>query len=546
MMGRNWRILAALTWAMVLAPAWALAQWGGELSFALKGDPKTFDPHQVIEEPAAAVRFLTAGTLVRFNRATQKNEPSLAKRFSLSEDGKTVEFELREGLRFSDGSPLTAAAVKASIERVLDPATNAPFANELKAGGKLPTITATKDGRVVVTFAEPLAGALDTFDDLAIVPVEDPGSSKVTAGPFRLGSYAAGSEIVLVRNPQYWQTDRRSGRSLPYLDAVRLKVQPDRRADLLNLERGNVDLVDSIAPNLYLDLQKKDPRAARDAGPATGSEFLWLNQKPTAKVPAYKRKWFESQAFRRAIASAISREDLCKLVYQGLATPAAGPVSPANAFWYREGLRPHAHDLAGAKKRLAGAGFTLRDEKLYGPAGHAVEFSIITNAGNTQRAAMAAILQEDLAKLGIRISVVTLDFGALIERITSTFEYEACLLGFSIIDLDPNDQMNVWLSSAGQHAWNPGQEQPATEWEARIDELMTKQANTLERAERKKLFDEVQQIAWEQAPIIYLVHPNVLTAISPQIRNANAQALFPHTYANIEWMFRADQIARKR
>src|SRR5579862_3287801 len=106
-------------------------------------------------------------------------------------------------------------------------------------------------------------------------------------------------------------------------------------------------------------------------------------------------------------------------------------------------------------------GGVLRDRQ-----GHPVEFAVITNAGNLAREKMAAMIQQDLAAIGIKLNVVTLDFASLIERLTKTYAYEACLLGLSNVDLDPNLQMNVWLSSASNHQWNPNQKAPATPWEA--------------------------------------------------------------------------------
>ena len=90
------------------------------------------------------------------------------------------------------------------------------------------------------------------------------------------------------------------------------------------------------------------------------------------------------------------------------------------------------------------------------------------------------MLQQDLAALGIKLNIVPLDFPSLIERISKSSQYEACLLGLVNVDLDPNEQMNVWLSSSANHQWNPNQKAPATAWEQEIDTLMRQQASTLD------------------------------------------------------------------
>ena len=106
-------------------------------------------------------------------------------------------------------------------------------------------------------------------------------------------------------------------------------------------------------------------------------------------------------------------------------------------------------------------GQTLKDKD-----GHPVVFSLITNAGNRSRERMGSLIQQDLAQIGIKLNFVPLDFPSIIERITKSLDYEACLLGITNVDLDPNVQMNVWLSSGDNHQWNPGQKTPETAWEA--------------------------------------------------------------------------------
>jgi len=263
---------------------------------------------------------------------------------------------------------------------------------------------------------------------------------------------------------------------------------------------------------------------------------MWFNQAPAAPIPDYKKAWFGSQDFRRAVSEAIRRDDLCKVVYKGHAVPAVGPITPANRFWFNASLKAHPFDLNAAQARLRKAGFAQRNGQLFDGAGHAVEFSLVTNAGNRSRERMAAMIQQDLAALGIKLNVVTLDFPSLIERMTKTYQYELCLLALTNLDLDPSAQMNVWLSDSGDHQWNPNQKTPATAWEAEIDRLMHAQAAELRPQERKRLFDRVQQIVWDQEPFIYLVTKNSLMAFSPQLQNTAPAAIQPQAYWNIEYL----------
>jgi peptide/nickel transport system substrate-binding protein len=234
------------------------------------------------------------------------------------------------------------------------------------------------------------------------------------------------------------------------------------------------------------------------------------------------------------------------VVYRGHAEPAAGPVSPANRFWFNHSLKPHGFDPAGAAALLRQDGFRMANRTLRDRDGHAVEFSVITNAGNHARERMAAMMQQDLAAIGIRLNSVTLDFASLIERITRSYDYEACLLGFTNVDLDPSSQMSVWLSSSGNHPWHPNQKTPATLWEAEIDRLMRVQASAANREIRKAAFDRVQEIVSIEAPLLYLVNRNSLVAISPSLQHVTPSVLSPQIYWNIEHLAIAPQVAGRR
>jgi peptide/nickel transport system substrate-binding protein len=197
-------------------------------------------------------------------------------------------------------------------------------------------------------------------------------------------------------------------------------------------------------------------------------------------------------------------------------------------------MTPEPFGPAAARKRLAAAGFQWQGKMLRDRAGNAVVFSIVTNSGNQARERMAVMIQQDLAALGMNVNIVTLDFPSLLDRITRGSNYEACLLGLTNIDPDPSGLMNVLLSSASNHPWNPTQKKPETAWEAEIDRLMLAQAATADYAVRKREFDQVQQILRDQAPLIYLLHPNALSAISAHVAGVKPSPFFPHTFWDAE------------
>jgi peptide/nickel transport system substrate-binding protein len=504
----------------------------GELAWTIGYDPKTFDPAKVDDQESELVRYLTAGVLLRFNRFTQKVEPQLAESWSLSPDGKTLIFKLRAGLQFSDGSSLAAKDAAWSIRRVLLPATGAPVAEEfLSASGV--TVETPDERTVIVHLPKRVIGIGKVFDEIAIEPAGRPSDGRITAGPFVVTDYRRSQYVRLRRNPHYPGRDS-SGAALPYASGVRLDVLDNHEQEIRLFERGEYDVIDSLPPDYFGMLKQKAPAAVRDLGPSLNTEQMWFNQAPGASLPAWEKAWFQSQVFRVAVSRAIHRADLARIAYEGHATPAYSFISPANGEWYNRTISVPHEDVAQAKAALAGAGFRLNGSALEDATGHPVKFSILTNAGNAARLKMATLIQEDLKSLGMQVTVVALDFPALIERLMHTQDYEACLLGLENVDPDPNAMMNVWLSSSPNHQWNPSEKAPATAWEAEIDRAMNLQASSLKDAERKQVVDRVQQIVADQQPFIYLVYPNALYAVSPRLRGVQPAVLEPGLVWNVE------------
>jgi peptide/nickel transport system substrate-binding protein len=526
-------LLCFVFFSLVLTSGAAFAQNGGELRFCLRSEPKTLDPALVDDDSSLSIRYLTGGVLARVNRRTQELEPELAESWKVSNDGKQITFKLRHGIAFSDGSPFSSEDVAFTMQRLMDPSLHTATGDAFRSGaGTVSTKTIAPD-QISITFPAPLAGIERLFDQVAIMSTHSPKKEAAVLGPFVVAEYKAGSSVLLRRNPNYWKKDSQ-GHRLPYLDSIRLDIQANRDVEMLRFKRGELDLINSIDSDYFDRLAASSPQVTHDAGASLDYEFLWFNEVASAPIPEYKRAWFRSTNFRRAISQAINRDDLSRVVFNGHAQPAVGPVSPANKFWFNSKLKAESYRPDAALQRLQADGFHLQSGALFDKAGNAVEFSIVTNAGSKPRERMAVMVQEDLGKLGIKVNVVTLDFPSLIERISQKFTYEAAMLGFRNVELDPNSQMTIWLSSAENHAWNPQQKTPETAWEAEIDRLMRAQASTADPKKRKESFDRVQEIAAEQAPFIYLVNQNALSAVSSAVEGANPGILHPQTFWNAE------------
>ena len=507
----------------------------GELRFCLRSEPKTFDPLKVEDDASVAIRYLTGGVLLRMNRQTQALEPELAQSWKVSKDGKQITFKLRSGISFSDGTPFSAEDVAYTVQQMMDPALHSPTGDAFRSGAGNVETKIISPTQISITFPALVAGLDRQFDQVAILSAHSAKKEMAVLGPFMVADYKAGSSVLLKKNPNYWKSDAQ-GRKLPYLDSIRLDIQPNRDVEMLRFKRAEIDLVNSLDSEYFDKLATTSPQLVHDAGPSLDTEQMWFNEVAKAPLPQHKKNWFRSANFRRAISDAINREDLSRVVFRGHAQPAAGPVSPANKFWFNAKLKPETYSPDAALKALQSDGFRLENGTLKDKDGNVVVFSIITNSGNKSRERMATMIQEDLQKIGVHVNVVTLDFPSLIERMTQTFDYEAILLGLTNVGLDPNEQMNVWLSSSENHQWNPQEKTPETAWEAEIDGLMRVQASSSDPKKRKEAFDRVQEIAIEQSPFIYLVNRNALSAVSATVQGASPVILVPQTYWNVEYL----------
>lgn len=519
---------------LILVPFLASAAQPRELRFSIAGDPKTFDPLHLEESNSQTIAYLTAGVLVKVNRATDRLEPELAESWEIKEAGRAITFHLRAGLKFSDGTPLTSADIIRTLNRALDPKEASPAGDTFRSAEGAPEVRASSPRDVTIRY-KLLKPNLDRLFDQLGIPPATLAKLPASSGPFFISEYHPGDYVRLTRNPNYWKHDT-AGHQLPYLDSVRVDIQQNHDIELARFLRGESQIVNRLDPESFERVVKEKPAAAHNLGASLDSEFLWFNEAPSKTMPDWKRKWFTSATFRHAVSGAIHRDDLARIVYRGHAHPAAGPISAANKFWFNAALKAPVADPGASLKLLATEGFTLRDGVLRDHDGHPVEFSIVTNSGNRPRERMAQLIQDDLGKIGMRVNAVPLEMGSLLDRVYKSHDYDAAILGFANVDVDPIEEMNFWLSNSSQHPWWPAEKTPATPWEARIDELELRQASDGSRELRKKSMDEMQRIAQEQEPIIQLVNPDYLCAIAPTVKGAQPTVAPPQILWNIEWL----------
>lgn len=537
---------------------------GGRLVISLRDEPKTLNPLTAADSPSREVIGAMQADLVHINRATQLTEPALAKSWKISADGLQYTLTLRQGLRFSDGHPLDAEDVLFSFRVYLDENIHAPQRDLLIVAGKPITVRKVDAHTLIFQFAKPYGVEERLFDGWAILPrhlLEKPYQEGKLAklwtpstppnewaglGPFRLKEYVAGQKLVLERNPYYWKTDAKGNR-LPYLDELVFLFVPSADAQVLRFQSGETDLITRLgAENFSVLSRQQRAYTMADAGPGLEYNFLFFNlndlgDKSSSNLTR-KQKWFRDAKFRQAVSAAIDRDAIVRLVYQGRGAALWGPVTPGNRRWVNASIHHSPRSLDRSRALLKEAGFSWAaapngESTLADSDGKPVEFSILTSSSNADRTKMATLIQDDLKQLGMHVQVVPLEFRSLIDRVTQTKEYDACLLGLASFDADPNSDLNVWLSSGGTHLWNPSQPHPATAWEAEIDRLMEQQLATPGYEQRKKLYDRVQEILAQNQPMIFLASPDILVGAKNSIANFHPAVLEPYALWNVEQLY---------
>jgi len=533
---------------------------GGTLVYRVSSPPKTFNYLVANDEPSLVTAFfLLNSRLVEFDHSTQTYVPGLAEAWTTSSDGRSVDIRLREGLKFSDGQPLTSSDVAFTLEAAYDERNNAGvFRDALLINGKPILVKVIDDRNVQFVLPETIAAPDTYLYNIAVLPrsaleadqkagrfseawkITAPPASVVSSGPFVVAS-AAGDRIVLKRNPYYWKRDAQ-GTQLPYLDELTLTVVPDANQARVGLDQATIDIVDRLRPSDYASLlNASGPVRAFDIGPSLGVDYIWFNLNPTkpdgTTVNPIKFAWFSDARFRRAVSMAVDRDSIAKSTLQGLATPLYGVVSPANHVWANPELPKIAYDLVQAASLLQEAGFTKRGAELVDGQGNRVEFSLLVPAESEPRKLMAAVVQEDLAKLGIKMQVVPVEFAAVTNAWTKSYDYEAILLGLSVTDLEPSTYANLMLSSGGAHQWRPNQKSPATEWETKVDQLFAEQARESDPAKRKSKFYEIQRIVADASPVITIVARHVVSGANSRVGNFSPSPMSPYSMWNAEELF---------
>jgi peptide/nickel transport system substrate-binding protein len=331
-------------------------------------------------------------------------------------------------------------------------------------------------------------------------------------GQYHLVEYSPGVRVVARRNPNYWRKDPQ-GTSYPYVEEVIYRIVPDVNTEFLLFKQGTKDSY-TVRPEDLDDLlnQQNPDYTVYNGGESLDSAFITFNQNPNTMTPTVYG-WFSQTKFRQAMSAMLNRGRIAEQVYRGLAVPALHFFAKPNPYYDEDIRQQFTYDPERAVELLSEIGIKKNSQGVMVDAqGNPIEFEFSVGAENNIGVDVANIFADELKGIGINAKVRPIDFQKLVEMLTKTYDWQVVLVRLGA-NYWPSGGINVWLSSGNFHLWYPLQENPATEWEARVDYLYNEGRFTVDEQKAKEIYDEYQRILLDQVPLMYIVHPLSFLAV---------------------------------
>lgn len=544
-----------------------VGNFGGELILSTIGEgPKTFNPFTSKDATSSNMSALMFDGLFSVSPKDGKVIPKLAKSYE-TKDGMTYIVHLRKGVKWSDGKPITADDVVFTWNKIiLAGLGNTSTRDAVVIDGKLPKVYKVDNYTVKFVISKPFAPFLrilatqiapkHVFESVVVLGAKEFDSFYstntapqlfVTSGPYRLKEYRAAQRVVFERNPNYYILNKEN-KKLPYLDKVVYLIVGDLNNEILKFEGHEIDVISLRGANVapYKLKEAKSDYKIYNLGPDTGTMFVVLNlnrrKNPQGEyyVNPQKQYWFTNKGFRTAIDYALDRKNMVQNIANGLAEPLFTAES-LNSIFLNKSIKGHGRDLTRAKQILNENGFKIgKNKRLYDKFNNPVEFDLYTNAGNTEREAIGVMVKQDLEDLGMKVNFKPIEFNTLVNKMTTTLDWDMIIMGLTGSPLEPHDGKNVWASNGSLHLFNQRTEDYQIDdrypFEKQLDEIFDKAALEPKFEERKKLYDEYQQIIYDERPVIYLYSPTRIVAIRKKFKNIFPSKLSGITY-NIEEIY---------
>ncbi len=474
--------LVAVTTAL-LAPAAPGQERERTAVVAVGVDATSMDPYLSTNITDKHVMSHIFDTLLRRDDS-MKLRPNLAASYrALS---PTVwEFKLRSGVKFDDGTPLTAEDVKFTLEHALDPALKAPSVAQFRSITK---VDAVDPQTVRFTTKEPYPALPAVMAEFWVLSKKQGARGQavlneqpVGSGPYRLKRWARGDSILLEARPDYWQ----GAAKIPF---VRFKVVPDQNTRFAQLRTGEADIVAQL-PAEGVALLSADPAATVAKAPGARSYFVGLNTR--LESPLRDRR------VRQALNYAVDKEALLRFVYDGNGQPLATLLTPEQ-FGYSARVKPYPYDPAKAKALLAAAGY---------PDGFAIKMEAPEGRYPKDREVAQAIAAQ-LAKVGVRVELTIREWGGFVGQFRTEVGPPMFLMGWSIPTFDPDSILTPLLTpnqTYGRYS------DPA------LTKLLEQARAEVDPEARASLYARAQELVKEEAPMIFLFQLEDLYGVSRRL-----------------------------
>lgn len=483
---------------------------GGTIVDAMIGEPSGLIPMIAGEAAASAIAANIFNSLLKYDRNLDL-EGELAKSWEISADKKTITFQLKPGMKWADGKPLTSADVLFTWQLVTDDNTRTPYGSDYK----LVTKAETPDALTFrVSYQQPYAPALDTWAGLQILPKhllegQDINTTAFARKPigshyYKLEKWLNGERISLIKNPLSTQGEAK-------IDRLVSRFIPDAAAQFLELMADNIDSM-NLNPIQFARIFPSRPDLTQKIGlyKELGNNYTYLGFN-------LKRKPFDDIRVRQAINYALNKQELIDGVLLGLGEPVSSPYKPGTR-WTNPELAPYPYDPKKALALLKEAGYEDTDgDGILDKDGRPFVFEMLTNQ-NKQREMSAVLIQRRLKEIGIDSSIRVLEWASFVGRFIKTGEFDAVVLGWSL-SLDP-DQYSIWHSS--QQA--PGQFNFIGYNNPDVDRLLEQGRLEMDPDKRMKIYHEFARILQEDSPIVYLYAGYGLPAIHKRIKGIDNPA----------------------
>ena len=497
-------LIAATPQLVVAAP-----QRGGELVFGRYADSLFLDP--VLNDANVDIWILTNlyDTLLQPTADGKSVEPGLATAWKVSDDGKSVTLTLREGVKFADGTPLTAQDVKWSLDRARDP--NNGIWNFLI--GSIDSIDAS-GSTVVLNLKHPdpsIVPALATFNT-AILPEKqfsaEPGATDadkaksfaehpIGTGPFVLKSWQRGSTMELVKNPNYWAKGE-DGQPLPYLDGVKFEIIPDDATRILKVQAGELDAAEFIPYARVAEL-KADTRLAMELFPSTRVFYGNFNVRPQING---KENPLANAKVRQALNYATDKSAIIAITTQNVGKPMDSFMSSATPLHHGNGPA-YPYDVAKAKELLNEAGF-----------GNGFEVELIVLAGNADETATAAALQQMWSAVGVKLTLQQLDNATRTDRYRKG-DFQMRLGAWTDDIPDPSEITSYFV-------YNPNIQAQHSGWKNdEADKLFEQSQQETDPAKRATQYNRIQEIYLAEAPMLFIYETPYPVVLQQKVKGFN-------------------------